>query len=546
MTAVAFGLKAQTLTGQGGLFSTGIGGGGAVISAQEEEARNRAMWDSIAALISAPDEESEPQDSVMVVPQSTTAAEAEVVDVNDDNAESVDEETPEPEEVKVIVKAPQYMQDAAYRSWRLSHPLPELPKGTRVRMRAARWLLDSLHMALVRTPLDHDDPSMRYLYDMRLPLISSGSVPADSLASLRDMVMEQEAEVASTDVPVSYFERMYEQQMDNEKQRHLVRFNFAAKDPRRFRFVRRPFDVPTSESRLLDSRSSIVQTRVADEIDVDFSNTDLESYWNDFDLRADKWHWKGDHSLTMQQTSISDNWYKGGESNMSVSGEQKITITRYDEEAKTTFESILDLKLSGYYTKADTIHNMRVVDNELSLNIKYGYKAWKKWYYSTQLYAKTPVFDFYKANSRNCTSTLFSPLEVNLSLGVDYQYVSPNKRFNYSLLLAPFSYDLKAVLDNRVDETLYGLTAGDFIQHRFGASLTTKFDWKMSDNVSWNTRLYYFTSYNSVKVEFENTLNFKISRFLTAKVYAYPRFDDTRDTKMELKEMLTVGFSYQW
>ena len=108
------------------------------------------------------------------------------------------------------------------------------------------------------------------------------------------------------------------------------------------------------------------------------------------------------------------------------------------------------------------------------------------------------------------------------------------------------SYDLKSVSDARVDVTKYGIEEGNNTLHKFGSTITSKMEWKMSDNASWSSRLYYFTAYNSIQVEFENTFNFRISRYFTTKIYAYPRFDDTRDVKMELKEMLTLGFNYQW
>lgn len=375
--------------------------------------------------------------------------------------------------------------------------------------------------------------------------MSSGAVPNDSALSFYQQVQSVEDRV-DEEIPISHVEEQYRRQQSNEQQRHIARYRYAIQDPRRFRFARRKFEVPTASSQTIDSRSTVGETRIADDVEIDFSQASLEDFGQSLVIKADKWHWKGDHSLTMQQIALSDNWYKSGDNNMSLSGEQKITVTRYDEEQKTTFETILDLKLSGYYTKADTIHSMRVNDNEFTLTSKYGYKAWKKWYYSAQLYAKTPIFDYYSNNSSVCKSTFLSPLELNLSLGVDYQYTSPNKRFSYSLLLAPLSYDMKYVKDDRVNVTSFGIEEGDRTLHTFGSSLTTKFDWKMSDDVTWSSRLYYFTSYSMLKVEFENTLTFKISRFFSGKFYAYPRFDDSRDRKREIKEMMTIGFSYQW
>lgn len=439
-----------------------------------------------------------------------------------------------------------YIHRSVYRSWRRSHPAGRLSRNVRVQMPQISFMADSLWGVVNALPVDHNHQDMLFLYDMRLPIINSGYVPVDSMAHYYEHTQQMEEAEESDLLPVEHFDRQYENQRLNEEMRHLVRYRYASADPRRFRYVRRSFDVPTSEGHTLDTKTTVQQTRIADDLDIDFGKADLESFGQYFELKADKWHWKGDHTLTLQQTAQSINWYKGGDNNMSVSGNQKITVNRYDEDAKTTFEAVLDLKLSGYYTKADTVHSMKVSDNELSLTFKYGYKAWKKWYYSAQLYSKTPVFDYYKPNSAECKSTFLSPLELNLSLGVDYQYISPNKKFSYSLLLAPLSYDLKAVRDDRVKVTDYGIPEGDATLHKFGSSITTKFEWKIGDNASWSSRLYYFTPYNSVQVEFENTFNFKISRFFTARVYAYPRFDDSRDTETEIKEMLTIGFSYQW
>lgn len=440
----------------------------------------------------------------------------------------------------------EYIQGKVFRSWRRSHPLDRLSAQVDHNSHLAQHEVDSLRAVVDALPKELDSDDMLYLYDMRLPIINTGDVPVDSIVHYYEQTQAMEQRADSELWNIGHYDEQYQRQRLNEEQRHLVRFRYASADPRRFRYARRHFDVPTGDSQTLDTKSTVQQTRIGDNLDIDFGKADLESFGQYFELKADKWHWKGDHTLTMQQTAQSVNWYKGGDNNMSISGSQKITVSRYDEDAKTTFEGVLDLKLSGYYTKADTIHSMKVSDNELSLTLKYGYKAWKKWYYSAQLYAKTPVFDYYKPNSKVCKSTFLSPLELNLSFGVDYQYTSPNKRFTYSLLLAPLSYDLKAVRDDRVAVTDYGIPEGDATMHKIGSSITTKFEWKMSENASWSSRLYYFTPYTSIQVEFENTFNFKISRFFTARIYAYPRFDDSRDTETEFKEMLTVGFSYQW
>lgn len=436
-----------------------------------------------------------------------------------------------------------YITKALYRSWRHNYRssfVRPAPSSNPM----VRGQVDSLLAVVSSQP--HDYVGMRYLYDMRLPLISSGSVPMTETLTIGEEVLLQDSLTRRPESCICYRESLFDRQNAYERQRHNVRFNYASVDPRRFRYARRHFDVPTANSKVLDTESSLQNTRIIDDMSLDFSDATLEDFGHQLVIKADKWHWKGDHTLQMQQTALSDHWYKGGDNNMSVSGDQKISISRYDENKKTTFEMVLDLKLSAFYTTADTVHQLKVSDNQFTWDVKYGYKAWKWWYYSTQLYAKTPVFDYYASNSRVTKSSFLSPLEVNLSLGMDFKYTSPKKNFNYSLLLAPLSYNMKYVKDHRVNETSYGLEKGDKTLHEFGATLTNKFDWKMGPNATWSSRLYCFTSYKKVLVEFENTLTFNLSRLFSARIYLYPRFDDSSDRDVQYKEMFTFGFNYAW
>lgn len=430
------------------------------------------------------------------------------------------------------------------RAWWRAHSNREKTASRRGITYSARQSADSLRRVVdaLDLPTDTED----YLYDMRLPLMSAGAVADTTTFHLKDYLAQGDSLVQKADAALCGFEHHYDVQQLMERERHLGRYKYASVDPRRFRFARRKLDMPTLESQIIDTRSNVLSTRLVDESELDLGDATLEGFGQSLILKADKWHWKGDHTLQMQQTALTDNWYKGGENNMSVSSQQKFVVNRYDELAKTTFDMTIDLKLSGYYTKADTLHPMKVSDNVFSLDMKYGYKAWKKWYYSTQIYAKTPIFDQYQSNNAETKATFLAPLEVNLSVGMDYKYTSANKKFVYSLMLAPLSYNLKYVRDDRVNPVSYGIDEGEFLKHQFGSTLTSKLDWKMGDNVSWSSRLYCFTSYTSVLVEFENTLNFNISRFFSARIYAYPRFDDSRDSKIQIKEMLTFGFSYQW
>ena len=447
-------------------------------------------------------------------------------------------------DVPVVDVQVQEMQKGVKHAWDRAHKnLKKTSAGQTVSV-ATRQKVDSLlrEVQKVSWRADAED----YLYDMRLPLVSTGTVPDTSALHLQDYMAPMDSLSRRPDATLYGFEHHYDEQMLMEKELLASRFKYAIGDPRRYIFARRKYDVLTQSSQIIDTRDNVLTTRLVDESELELGDATLEGFSQTIVLKADKWHWKGDHSLQMQQTALSDNWYKGGENNMAVSSQQKLVVSRYDENANTTFDMTMDLKLSGFYTKADTVHSLKVSDNVFSLDMKYSYRAWKKWYYSTQLYAKTPIFDQYQSNSRVTKATILSPLEVNLSVGMDYKYTSPDKSLVYSLMLAPVSYNLKYVRDERVNPTSYGIDEGDFSKHEFGSTLTQKLEWKMGKNASWSSRLYCFTSYQSVLVEFENTFNFNIGRFFSARIYAYPRFDDSKDNRIQVKEMVTFGFSYQW
>ena len=77
--------------------------------------------------------------------------------------------------------------------------------------------------------------------------------------------------------------------------------------------------------------------------------------------------------------------------------------------------------------------------------------------------------------------------------------------------------------------------------------MTINYTWNMFKNVSWTGRIYYYTNYEKVQVEWENTINLTINRFLTTQLFLYPRFDDgaTRQegkSYFQFYQQLSLGF----
>ena len=85
----------------------------------------------------------------------------------------------------------------------------------------------------------------------------------------------------------------------------------------------------------------------------------------------------------------------------------------------------------------------------------------------------------------------------------------------------------------------------------FGSQLTANLSWQIADQVAWKTRLYAYTSYHRGLIEWENQIELKVSKYITANLFLYPRFDDstTRDDDMgyfQFQEYSSLGLTYNF
>ena len=259
------------------------------------------------------------------------------------------------------------------------------------------------------------------------------------------------------------------------------------------------------------------------------------------------WRFTGDYYLQFLQNYLSNNWYQGGESNYSMMGSVTLSAN-YNNKQKVKWDNLLEMKFGMQTSKSDSIHSVKPTEDMLRYTGKLGLQATKKWYYTFQLIAQTQWARHYGSNSNNVQSDFLSPLNLNLSIGMDYNANWLNGRLQGSFHIAPFAYNFKYV--GRLNLAANnGIDAGSHSLHDFGSQTTIALTWKFSDYISWQTRLYGYTTYKRVEAEWENTLSFQFNRYLATKVFLYPRFDDgrTRDDKLGywmFREYFSIGFSY--
>jgi hypothetical protein len=267
------------------------------------------------------------------------------------------------------------------------------------------------------------------------------------------------------------------------------------------------------------------------------------------------WTKKGDGFLQFLQNYISGNWYKGGESNYALMG--NITLeANYDNKEKWKWDNKLEAKLGFQTSRSDSLHKFKSNEDLLRLTSKVGLQATKHWYYTLQLMAWTQFARGFKTNDHKTYSDFMSPFNLNLGLGMDYKIETEDKKLTGSINLAPIAVNYLYVDRNWFTEEQwfpgrYGIDDEKHSLFDFGSQITANIEWKLSESVKWKSRFYAFTSYKRALMEWENTFELRVSKYITANLFLYPRFDDSnkRDDDLgywQFKEYSSIGFSYSF
>ena len=267
------------------------------------------------------------------------------------------------------------------------------------------------------------------------------------------------------------------------------------------------------------------------------------------------WTRKGDGFLQFMQNYFSGNWYKGGESNYSAMGSLTLEAN-YDNKSKWKWDNKLEMKLGFQTSRSDSLHKMKSNEDLIRLTSKVGLQATKRWYYTLQFIGYTQFTRGLKANDRRTYSDFMSPFNLNLGLGMDYKVESKNKKLTGTVNLSPIAVNYRYVARNWFEPdkwfpARYGIDADKHHLLDLGSQVTANLEWKISDNVTWKSRFYAFTSFKRAEIEWENTFQLRVSKYITANIFLYPRFDDanTRDDDLgywQFREYTSLGFSYSF
>ena len=260
-----------------------------------------------------------------------------------------------------------------------------------------------------------------------------------------------------------------------------------------------------------------------------------------------KWFYHGKNTLVFNQSSFS-NWNSGGNNNIGIIG--KINYNFSYKNRKHFLDNNIQL---GYGFVSSQGESSRKTEDYINLMTNYGYDIGRNFYLSTGFqflsqfsagynYSLTPDPTFEDRISR-----FLSPGYIYAGLGVLY---NPNE--NFQVIFRPLNGKFTIVNDPFLQKAgKYGLEKdGQSFRAELGALVNILYRLKIYKDINLVNQVNFFSNYTNhierVDIAYNGTLNFKFNQFITTVISLDLLYDHDQMQKLQLKQTLGVGFSYNF
>ena len=262
--------------------------------------------------------------------------------------------------------------------------------------------------------------------------------------------------------------------------------------------------------------------------------------------RGSPWSKQATVMLQLSQNYVSPNWYAGGNSNFALIAIMQGFINYKSD--KLTWENSGEWRAGANTVIGDSLRKVNMNDDLLKLYTKFGYKIYDKLYYSMSGEFQTHLFNTWTDNSRELKTGTFTPIRLNIAVGLDYKPVK-----GLSIVFSPLAYKMVYAMDTvRSTPTSYSIPEGCNILNEAGSSMRVEWLYKPLREIELETKFYLYTNYKKVEIDLEVNCNFVINRYFSARVTLHPRYDNTvilsgaERAKIQFKELVSVGFSHKF
>ena len=272
-----------------------------------------------------------------------------------------------------------------------------------------------------------------------------------------------------------------------------------------------------------------------------------------------KWKKGVDVSVQATQNYATENWHNGGVSNLSVLGGLQGWFNYAGDEG-LFWDNKLDLKYGVTTTFTEDLAGrlFHLTDDKTYYETKLGYALGKGWNLAWSGDVDFTLFENYKIDTDELVSAIVSPVTFNTAIGFDYKYSNADKKIDLSVMIAPYAFKLIYVDDVRDDYAIskhvgiydeaLGIT--QLKTFDFGSSIKVDYRQEFNESITLSSVLSFYTDYKGILVDWEIVGDFKLYKWLTARVSLNPRYDTTIGEgwgeKIQFKEFVSLGLAYRF
>ena len=287
------------------------------------------------------------------------------------------------------------------------------------------------------------------------------------------------------------------------------------------------------------------------------------------------WTKGGITGLNFTQSSFT-NWAAGGENALSFTAATGF-FANY-KKGNWTWDNNIDLAYGLLKSGED---KFRKNEDKIDFTSKLGrYAFYNHWYYTALVNFKSQFDAGYNLpDDSTIVSHFLAPGYVLGSIGLDYKstnnslniFISPvtsrTTIVNNQRLADNGAYGVQAAKYDTLPSGVYGIVQhGEMIRNEFGGYMKLTFKKDIFKNVNYSTKLELFSNYldrpENIDVLWENILNLKVNKFLTASISTNMIYDHdipvpvryqengvtlTRTgPRLQFKQVLAIGFVYNF
>ncbi len=231
------------------------------------------------------------------------------------------------------------------------------------------------------------------------------------------------------------------------------------------------------------------------------------------------------------------NWSQGGVNTVAVTGGTRFTA-KYTQD-----RFVLDHSTSLKYGRARLNGNVgRKTDDEIRIRNQASRKFNNPHFsFIGQLNFDTQFYEGYDRSYSNIISKFMAPAYITETVGLAY---TPDKTVQVN---AGLSLKQTIVADTLLSPR-YGLKDGSTFRNEGGVSFGVRVSKQVMTNVSYSGSADTFTNLlrpvSSTVFKMNNDIVGKINSYLTTNFQYAVIFDDNVTKKLQVKQVLSVGFSY--